>query len=528
MAVPVQPIVNEGHLRLLMDEQHESEILDYKRQLDLTGQSKRRTLVELAKDVAAMGSGAGGYIGVGLDGRGQPTGELTERDTQALDEASLRSQLGRYIPDGLDLRTAVHEIDGERLGVIYVGPHPDGLVVFKADGTYEDERRPITVFRAGEVFVRQGTQSRRWTQEEVRRWMRETRRRLEQEAAAQAAATLRPVVEQAQRTRAAADAPAEALDWNLDRGTLVAAVTEQMRRGDEIPLRLLVEGAGARAGALLRTDQALQADDLVAAQEGAEAGIGELLDRLVAIAARGIVIGKREMVEPALDAVLGAYNTAFDAHGIPQGNLLLQPPRLWLMVIERLYALGGFAVRKREWVTVRRLATDAPDDSRGFYRSVLRHGHVMAARADLLRDPDQPRTGVSLMLLANAHVARLPELHPDLPADDERILTSICQFDLLANLAVVHATQDLHSVYPNFRRFYSHRSDPAVVLLLEDTEARSILFPEDDETLAHVLRQLASIGSEEFFFTSGWMGYEDPRVEQFLAAHPPDDQSAVA
>ena len=61
----MQPILNEDQLRLLMGEQHESEILDYKRELDLAGPQGRRAIVELAKDVGAMASGRGGYLCIG-------------------------------------------------------------------------------------------------------------------------------------------------------------------------------------------------------------------------------------------------------------------------------------------------------------------------------------------------------------------------------------------------------------------------------------------------------------------------------
>jgi hypothetical protein len=122
VATPVQPILNEGQLRLLMNEQHESETLDYKEELKLVGTTRRRTLVELAKDVGAMASGAGGYLDIGLDERGRPTGRLTEEQADQMDESRLRQSLQRYLPDGIDLRTAIHEIDGHRVGLIYVGP----------------------------------------------------------------------------------------------------------------------------------------------------------------------------------------------------------------------------------------------------------------------------------------------------------------------------------------------------------------------------------------------------------------------
>jgi hypothetical protein len=182
VAAPVQPILNEGHLRLLMSEQHESERLDYKRELDLVGPNRRRNIIELAKDVAAMASGLGGYLGIGLNERGKPTGLLTVEQARELDEARLRQRLERYLPDGIDLRSAVHEIDRKLVGLIYVGAHPDGLVVFRTDGIYQGNRRQIVVFREGDIFVRRGTQSRRMSQRELRSWMREQARRMREEA----------------------------------------------------------------------------------------------------------------------------------------------------------------------------------------------------------------------------------------------------------------------------------------------------------------------------------------------------------
>ena len=55
MADPVPPDVTEDQLKLLLDQQSETEILDYKSELDLVDKAKKsRAQVELAKDIAAM------------------------------------------------------------------------------------------------------------------------------------------------------------------------------------------------------------------------------------------------------------------------------------------------------------------------------------------------------------------------------------------------------------------------------------------------------------------------------------------
>jgi len=71
MADPVPPNVTEDQLKLLLDQQSETEILDYKSELDLVDKKKKaRVQVELAKDIAALLSGRGGHLVIGADGNG--------------------------------------------------------------------------------------------------------------------------------------------------------------------------------------------------------------------------------------------------------------------------------------------------------------------------------------------------------------------------------------------------------------------------------------------------------------------------
>jgi hypothetical protein len=93
-------------------------------------------------------------------------------------------------------------------------------------------------------------------------------------------------------------APAEALNWNLDRESLLAAVTDQIRRGDDIPLKLLMDGALERANQILRADPDVEGDELAGAQEDVEGRLGTHLDQLIAVAARGIAVGRREVIDP--------------------------------------------------------------------------------------------------------------------------------------------------------------------------------------------------------------------------------------
>jgi hypothetical protein len=161
--------VNEQQLHALLAEQAESASLEYVGDCDL---ANRRDIVELASEVGAMGA-AGGYIVVGVDDHGRPASRLDARKAKLFDDASLRDKLGKYLPGSVDLRTGRH-LSGETWAVvIHVPRHPDGAAVFIAEGTFEENGRPITAFRAGEFFVRHGSKSERPTQEDIARLRRD-------------------------------------------------------------------------------------------------------------------------------------------------------------------------------------------------------------------------------------------------------------------------------------------------------------------------------------------------------------------
>jgi hypothetical protein len=340
--------------------------------------------------------------------------------------------------------------------------------------------------------------------------------------------SIAPLVERTQAAEAVSTGAAELLSWDLDREVLVSAVTEQLRHDDAVPVRLLLDGAPAFAARILRADPERGAEHLDADQAAAREQLGGLLDRICAIAARSLVVQTPKLFELSVDAMDAIYNGAFDERGYERRDLIIEPAQIWLAVIERIYALGAFAVRKKRWAGVVELAVRRPAGAGADrYRAWLRHGHVMASRARLLDDPESQRVGISLLKLALDHIAATPELRPDYDIEDERLLSSVTQFDMLANLAVVARNDDLSGalIYPHFRRFYGYRSDPAVVALLEDETARSAIFPEDDQLLAESLRALGKIGSGEFFFVNGWDWYEDDRIRRFLEAHPFRDET---
>ena len=80
--VVVDGLVTDEKLSELLALQAEYPALDFKSTLNL---SEREHEVELAKDVGAM-QVRGGYIVVGVDSQGNPTGQLDNVDVRPFDE----------------------------------------------------------------------------------------------------------------------------------------------------------------------------------------------------------------------------------------------------------------------------------------------------------------------------------------------------------------------------------------------------------------------------------------------------------
>ena len=160
----IEPRVDANKLQELLDQAHESDCVEYIATCNL---DERRDIVELATEVGALSAG-GGYLVVGGNDGGAPTGLLDTRMAQLFDDATVRDKLARYLPD-LDLHVGRHQRPDGRVVVIAVMPHPDGAVVFAADGAYEHRGKETIAFRKGELFVRHGSKSERPTQKDISR-----------------------------------------------------------------------------------------------------------------------------------------------------------------------------------------------------------------------------------------------------------------------------------------------------------------------------------------------------------------------
>lgn len=251
MSSGTSPVVLDGRvsdekLNELLALQAEYPEFDYKRVIDLSGVAG---LAELAKDVGAM-QVRGGYLIAGVDDHGAPLPDMDGIDTRSFDEASLVPKLLSYLPQPLELRSRVLVRDGRTVVLIYVGRHPSGCAIFHTTGQYERKGKMEVVFRAGDVFWRDGTRSVRISQqgfEEIieRRLADEKRGWLDEQH--ELRRNERAELQAAYESRGLADAALGSVNLDLPTETLTLAVLELIRSEDTIALRHLLNEAGSRA-----------------------------------------------------------------------------------------------------------------------------------------------------------------------------------------------------------------------------------------------------------------------------------------
>jgi hypothetical protein len=503
--VLVEPVVNNEKLRELLALQTEYSTLDFKDSCDL---SEKRDQVELAKDVGAM-SVLGGFLVIGVDGQGGPTGGLTAEQARLFDEARLRPKLLKWLPDSLEICSQVHEVDGHLVALVHVAPNPAGCAYFRDDGQYDQP--PKIVFRRGDAYFRDGTQSKRLDQQGHERVIAQRVARERARWEAEQATAYQRLADQLRAGfagRQVAQGPAAEFSLTLEPSVLTEAAVELLRADDDIPLRRLLREAVPQARELFGA--------------GDQDGLDRILDRLACLAATFLDLDRRQWFSRVVDAMVAIYGLGFEGN-LPITN---QPPRasaaLWVAIIERVMALGSLAVRRQDWEAVRDIASRRHPDMHSMYTNWVKHTMTMAARAGLLTQrsgADAP--DVSLLALARDTTRRLACLRPDLEAGDEQILTSVAQFDFLTCLAAVsgRGNEVFGGVfYPSFAWVRSARTQPIAERLLREPALRTMIYSGDDASLAAALRNIDQVAQREGFRFDGWEGYTEP-VRRFIDEH---------
>lgn len=518
-----QPFACDGSiglekLRELLAVQGETEALDYKSFLDLKVKIDE---VEFAKDAAAMQSlPDGGYIIVGADGSGNPTDKIGNINPRDFDESRLRAKILKYVDDPLTLRSQVHEIDGCKIAIIYVGPNNFGFTIFRNDGQYKDNNgHNQTVFYRGDVFVRRGTSSERWRQSDLPELLHPYENRIREDERK----TLGKLFDQLSRSGRGEQlrrGPIGSLNWRLDQDDFDPIVLDALRNDDTFVLRSFAFEVSRDAQELLRGS-------------GDSADLEILTDRLAAAIGLTVTYGRIEQFNLLLDTLESIYWFGTDQYGDLAGQGVLNSgPKFWLDIGTKVEAIGGLAVRINAFWALRPLIFGSKQYHPS-YASWLRHSLTMAARANLLVSKNRKRVPGSFIGFSRVSAARIKALHPDVspnttdqfevgkPPDElDPLLDSIVQFDFLWCLATQIKTADTSEYYPSFIGFFARRTEPAIKSVIADQDERlrvSLLDTANNREIRDALEKVLESAREQSMSAGKFPWYvESDQISRFL------------
>lgn len=480
----------------------EQEHLDFKEDVDL---SKSEGKVKFVKDVVAMSNcPPGGYLLIGVSDSGEPVKPIGTLDREQFDGARLNDLIRSHTEGQIQIIPQFHEINEKEVVLIYTHHEGSGLPVpMNKLRQYKNEKgKTVVCFRPGEVWLREGAQNvlLRWSHWDM--LLRGRDQRIREEARADINSLI------AELSKALRGGPGK-ISIPLTADMADEAFVESMITNLEI-------GSDLRIGQFLASTIATDSNTDVFCQS---------LDKLTIFAVQALALGFPDITKRAVDTLITIYRQ-LDHDTAAQK----------LEVIVRAYVIGAAAVRYRAWGVVRDLVlhpSSAHPSSDYVYSSWIREGQVKASRSELF--PGDSRGSLmipSARLLAIEHAAMRPDLSSvDTSTNDghdspDRLLDSLCQFDILYCLVVAAEGRYYGEAYPASSAFRQERANPALSLVVSNSEVRRELLPESDDARVaqaiHEVFDLAKNQSMQLKVPDDWWWNPPWDVENFIEKYQGD------
>lgn len=480
----------------------EQEHLDFKEGVDL---SKSEDKVKFVKDVIAMSNcPPGGYLLIGVSDSGEPVKPIGTLDREQFDGARLNDLIRSHTEGQIQIIPQFHEINEKEVVLIYTHHEGSGLPVpMNKLGQYKNDKgKTVVCFRPGEVWLREGAQNvlLRWSHWDM--LLRGRDQRIREEARADINSLI------AELSKALRGGPGN-ISIPLTADMADEAFVEAMITNLEI-------GSDLRIGQFLASAIATDSNTDVFCQS---------LDKLTIFAVQALALGFPDITKRAADTLITIYRQ-LDHDAATQK----------LEVIVRAYVIGAAAVRYRAWGVIRNLVlhpSSAHPSLNYVYSSWIREGQVKASRSELF--PGDSRGSLmipSARLLAIEHAAMRPDLSSvDTSTNDghdspDRLLDSLCQFDILYCLVVAAEGRYYGEAYPASSAFRQERANPALSLVVSNSEVRRELLPESDDARVaqaiHEVFDLAKNQSMQLKVPDDWWWNPPWYVENFIEKYQGD------
>jgi hypothetical protein len=494
MVVVPDKRTNHQKLLELLGEPEENH-LDYKDHVDLDIAEHK---LKFVKDVVTMSNRPpGGYVVIGVDDAGNacmPTGTITDR--ARFDGARLGDVVRSYVESQINIRAEIHDHNGNEYVVIFA-EHTGLPVPFRKLGQYLDPNgKTHTVFRPGEIWVREGAQNVPIRYSHWPDALSEYAKKIRDEAAAVAQTVVQVV-------RASAGSAAIPLLMERDEATFANVTATLLEARNDVRLRQFLRTLKR----FVNSNGSLEDCELA-------------MDKWAIFSAQALNFERADLAKDATASLYDAYS---------QLGVGPDMTRKRLAAVIRIYAVGSLAIRLEDWETVNALANQpvaaTPFDN-WVYASWIRHAQVDASRARLSGD----NPGTFLISAARELMVNHPEMRPDvsddqIPPGDElaphdELLNTLCQFDIAYCFVVAAEGNGRGGAYPSSSAFKEDRAHPVALKIVGDSDVRRRLFPESDDTrIADAMKAVyEDAGTEAAKFRGGW--WDPPqRVIAFFNEH---------
>ena len=524
---------DEEKLRELLAAGAEETALDFKATLDLSDKSSKDVLA-LVKDCVAMGNlPNGGYIVVGVDDTGAPAIDQPPIDITRFDSADLRAKIARYTEAAVHVISQRHTLQERDVVLLYISPSPDGLPVpFSHIGQYPSGKEMKTVFRPGEVVVREGTSNVQLRYAHWHQLLGTYRDRIRHEARGDANSLIAQIV--SALGAGSGGSPGTALpttplvvgmDWETFDEALVTHLEATSTVRVERFLRATVEGVSSA----FPVAQGPGSEPNSAYEDG--------LDAIAVIAINTVEHHRDDIYKSAVRALSDTYEAGGRAPTRDVGNIgsEVRSAGHWLQVAQRVLAIGRAVVASKRFDLLPQLVHRRVEMAQDYaYETWIRHAYVGASRSGLLPTNE----GAPLLSATRLLLGQRPWLRPDLMStaeyqpgapisDQDTLLNQLVQLDVWAGVIATLAQTSRPGLayFPSCGAFHQYRAQPAIDTISSDETARRGAFPDDtDSSIAHALARVLKAALHQSLMYGGWWeGVEDDSsVATFLTSHGVD------
>lgn len=501
--------LDESILSRVLAQKSESPRLDHKLTIDLS-KTATKDRVELIKDVAAFANSEGGYIVFGIRNGGSVEG-LDEHVYAGFDEAIIRQKIESCLKPPPDLFVhRIEDFNGKRLIVLVILPSKDSPLVFLNQGSYKDKSGEVVqVFQPGDVFVRRGSKSERWQQEDVAAVIDRIYERGKEKWLHEITPFLKISAGQSSSTPTLHDAPSPYEDA-VSYGKSIRVL---LRSSDERALRETVLTCLDVAREQWRNTKEKSEAEILAIRDD---HLRLALDRLALVGLLAISYKTEATFAAVVDALVKVWELGDDRSLGFRGKSSehLSASVVWRQVLLRVYALGTALVQANlvSWARPLVLQKSTADA----WLPWLRRTQVTMFREERWDDN-------ALINEVLAYVRDHPEFRPELDLDKDLLTAAVCQFDFL-QVAIACLQYDRTDVgFPSFAKFHTFRTLPMIERAIEDSAVREVLGQPPDQKLADFLRELDRTCIQLSFTSGEWDSNFDqnPIVMDFLRRNPP-------